>query len=169
MSRGPSDFPNCGAIAHDGLPGHHTLHAVAAAMQPCWLNLLGADLSPLRVTRTPVFLYPPPSKETCSSQTFIKRESPLVETLALVRSLLYHSAQYTSNLYSLLYLLAKMGIKDVFARTKLGSYGTAIRTAPHELLFNRTLLLTSLLFACGAVPLSELARLACGTFTNKSK
>ncbi|KAJ6780015.1 hypothetical protein PWT90_05531 [Aphanocladium album] len=47
-----------------------------------------------------------------------------------------------------------MGIKAIFARTKLGSYGTAIRTAPREVLFNRQLLLTALLFACGAVPLT---------------
>lgn len=48
-----------------------------------------------------------------------------------------------------------MGIKSIFARTKLGDYGKAIRTAPREVLFNRRLLLTCFLFACGAVPLSK--------------
>lgn len=48
-----------------------------------------------------------------------------------------------------------MGIKSVFARTKLADYGKAIRTAPREVIFNRRLLLTALLFALGAVPLSE--------------
>ncbi len=48
-----------------------------------------------------------------------------------------------------------MGIKAIWARTKLGSYGSAFREAPREILFNKMLLLTCLLFACGAVPLSK--------------
>ncbi|OAA80696.1 General substrate transporter [Akanthomyces lecanii RCEF 1005] len=47
-----------------------------------------------------------------------------------------------------------MSIKAIWARTKLGSYGSAFREAPREILFNKMLLLTCLLFACGAVPLT---------------
>lgn len=47
-----------------------------------------------------------------------------------------------------------MGIKNVFRRTKLGGFGEAIHNTPREVLTNKYLLLTSLLFACGAVPLS---------------
>lgn len=48
-----------------------------------------------------------------------------------------------------------MGIKTIWGRTKLGSYGSAFREAPREILYNKMLLLTCLLFACGAVPLSK--------------
>ncbi|OAA69133.1 General substrate transporter [Cordyceps fumosorosea ARSEF 2679] len=47
-----------------------------------------------------------------------------------------------------------MGTKTMFARTKLGSYGSTIRSAPREVLYNRRLLLTSFIFACAAVPLT---------------
>ena len=53
-----------------------------------------------------------------------------------------------------------MGIKTIFARTKLADYGKAIRTAPREVILNRRLLLTALLFALGAVPLSKLHTLS---------
>ncbi|OAR02105.1 hypothetical protein LLEC1_05475 [Akanthomyces lecanii] len=47
-----------------------------------------------------------------------------------------------------------MGFKAIWARTKLGSYGAAFREAPREILYNKMLLLTCLLFSCGAVPLT---------------
>lgn len=48
-----------------------------------------------------------------------------------------------------------MGIKAVFARSSLAKYGRSIREAPREVICNRTLLLSSALYALSGVPMSK--------------
>ncbi|KAF2163545.1 hypothetical protein M409DRAFT_37246 [Zasmidium cellare ATCC 36951] len=46
-------------------------------------------------------------------------------------------------------------VKDVFARSPLAQYGKTVRTAPREMIFNRRMILTAMLYATCAVPLSK--------------
>jgi hypothetical protein len=45
-----------------------------------------------------------------------------------------------------------MGATSVFTESMLANYGKAIRAAPREVIFNRNLLLSVLLYAMSAVP-----------------
>ncbi|OBT94109.1 hypothetical protein VE01_06981 [Pseudogymnoascus verrucosus] len=45
-----------------------------------------------------------------------------------------------------------MGVKEVFLRSPLANYGKAIRSAPREVIFNRNVILSAILFAMSAIP-----------------
>lgn len=48
-----------------------------------------------------------------------------------------------------------MGVKEVFLRSPLANYGKAIRSAPREVIFNRNVILSAILFAMSAIPASK--------------
>lgn len=50
--------------------------------------------------------------------------------------------------------ISKMWAKDLFAKTPLCQYGAVLKGMPRGVLFNRRLILTALLYATSAVPLS---------------
>ncbi|KIW17036.1 hypothetical protein PV08_04227 [Exophiala spinifera] len=45
-----------------------------------------------------------------------------------------------------------MGVKEAFGRSPLATYGRRIRDAPREVIFNRNLILSALLYATSAIP-----------------
>jgi hypothetical protein len=48
-----------------------------------------------------------------------------------------------------------MGIKAAFSRSLLANYGKAIRSAPRQVIFNGSLILSAMLYAFAAVPASK--------------
>lgn len=48
-----------------------------------------------------------------------------------------------------------MGIKELFLRSPLANYGKAIRSAHREVIFNRNVILSAMLFAMSAIPASK--------------
>lgn len=48
-----------------------------------------------------------------------------------------------------------MGIKEFFLRSPLANYGKTIRTAPKEIILNRSLIFSSILYAMCALPASK--------------
>ncbi len=49
-----------------------------------------------------------------------------------------------------------MGLKKIFSESTLAKYGRAIRTTPREVIFNRNLILSALLYAMAGIPLCML-------------
>lgn len=54
-----------------------------------------------------------------------------------------------------------MGFTDILGKSTLADYGKKIRSAPREVVFSRTLLLSAMMYATAAIPLSELSQLRC--------
>ena len=52
-------------------------------------------------------------------------------------------------------LKSKMGLKDIFANSPFAKHHKAIKDAPRETIFNRSLILSTLLYAMSAMPLSK--------------
>lgn len=50
-----------------------------------------------------------------------------------------------------------MGIKGILGKTSLANYGRQIRNAPREVIFSRSLILSSMMYASAAVTLSEIS------------
>jgi hypothetical protein len=48
-----------------------------------------------------------------------------------------------------------MGIKEILQSSSLAKYNTAIRNTPREVIFNRNLMISSILYSMSAVPTSE--------------
>lgn len=48
-----------------------------------------------------------------------------------------------------------MGFKQLLGRSSIVNYGRSIREAPREVICNRPLLLSSLIYALAGVPMSE--------------
>ena len=48
-----------------------------------------------------------------------------------------------------------MAIKDIFANSTLAKYARVIQATPREIIFNKQLLLSTLLYATASMPLSK--------------
>jgi hypothetical protein len=58
--------------------------------------------------------------------------------------------QLSTHLYS-----KNMGFKELFTESSFAKHHRSVKAAPHEVIWNRSLILSSLLYAMSAVPLSE--------------
>jgi len=48
-----------------------------------------------------------------------------------------------------------MGFKTILRQSTISNYGKAIRTAPREVIFNRPLIFSVMLYAMSAIPASK--------------
>ena len=48
-----------------------------------------------------------------------------------------------------------MNFRNIAAKSSLANYGRAIRNTPREVVFNRNLILSAILYAMSAIPASE--------------
>lgn len=58
-------------------------------------------------------------------------------------------------------VVSKMGFTDMLRRSTLADYHRKIKSAPREVILSRPLLLSAMMYAAAAIPLSELIPMPC--------